>query len=90
MIGELERISKEAVVAYLRQYLDILLEGARKTTKDLSLDSRCKRQGESKALPLRQPSAVASPRGMTQQNAYFFMRLMAQVGRAAQHSGPPT
>jgi hypothetical protein len=23
MIGELERISKEAVVAYLRQYLDI-------------------------------------------------------------------
>jgi hypothetical protein len=90
MTGELEGISKKAVVAYLRQCLDICLEWARKATKCLNMDSRCKRECESKALPLRQPAAVASPRGMTQQNAYIFKRLMAHVGRAAQYSGPPT
>jgi hypothetical protein len=29
MIGELERIWKEAVVVYLRQYLDVCVEGVK-------------------------------------------------------------
>jgi hypothetical protein len=42
MTGEVERIWNEAVVAYLRQDLYVCVEGVKKTTKDLSLDTRCK------------------------------------------------
>jgi hypothetical protein len=40
MCGELERMWKEAVVAQLRYYPGNCLEGLRKTTNDLSQDSR--------------------------------------------------
>jgi hypothetical protein len=41
MIDELERLWKEIVMAYLRHYPGICLEGLRKKTKNLTQDSRC-------------------------------------------------
>jgi hypothetical protein len=41
MNDELERMWKEAVVAYLKYYPGIRLEGPRKTTKNFSQDNWC-------------------------------------------------
>jgi hypothetical protein len=41
MNEELETMWKEAVVAYLKYYPGISLEGQRKTTKNLSQDNWC-------------------------------------------------
>jgi hypothetical protein len=41
MTDELERICKETIVAYLRYYPRICLEGLRKLKKNLGQDMRC-------------------------------------------------
>jgi hypothetical protein len=51
MIDELERICKEAVVAYFRYYPRICLQGLRKIIKHLSQDSRCRSRESNRAPP---------------------------------------
>jgi hypothetical protein len=48
---ELERIWKEAVVAYSKYYPGICLQGLGKTTRNLGLDSTCLLQDSNRVPP---------------------------------------
>jgi hypothetical protein len=51
MIDEVERITREAVVAYSRYYPRICLDGLRKTTENLSQNSRCPGRSVNARIP---------------------------------------
>jgi hypothetical protein len=62
---ELERICQEEVLAKQRYYLDICLEGLRKTTNILSEDIRCPREIQTDVISVHLVAALVMYCGLS-------------------------